>query len=344
MPDTPLRDLAAAGRLRDPDTLVGQTRRMLEDARVRRLAIEFACQWLHIRDFDSLDEKSERHFPGFSALRGPMYEESIRFFTDFFQNDRPVSSILDADHAFLNEPLARHYGIPGVTGDAWRRVDGVKQFARGGILAQAATLARQSGASRTSPILRGNWIAEALLGDKLPRPPKDVPRLPEDEATENLTVRQLTEKHSADPRCASCHVRIDPFGFALEAFDATGRYRKLDLGGRPIDARATLPDSTTIDGLEGLRRYLLTNRQEAFLRQFCRKLLGYALGRGVQLSDEPLLGEMRAQLTRQGGRVSAAIEAIVRSRQFLDIRGRERPRGVSQARRFRRIEVRKINE
>src|SRR5436190_5537035 len=117
--------------------------------------------------------------------------------------------ILDADHTFLNEPLAKHYGIPGVKGPEWRRVDGVKKFGRGGILAQATTLAKQSGASRTSPILRGNWVTEVLLGDKLPRPPKDVPRLPEDEATESLTVRQLTQKHSSDPACYRCHRRMD---------------------------------------------------------------------------------------------------------------------------------------
>ena len=176
---------------------------MLADPRVRRLATEFACQWLHIRDFDTLDEKSERHFPTFAALRGPMYEESIRFFTDLFQRDGSVLGLLDADHTFLNEALAKFYGIPGVSGDEWRRVDGVKKFRRGGILALATTLAKQSGASRTSPILRGNWVAEALLGDKLPRPPKDVPRLPEDEATDALTVRQLTEKHTSDPLCSA---------------------------------------------------------------------------------------------------------------------------------------------
>ena len=303
--------------------LVAQTRRMLGDARARRLATEFACQWLHIHDFDALDEKSERHFPTFGALRGAMYEESIRFFTDLFQRDGSVLSILDADHTFLNEALAQHYGIPGVLGGEWRRVEGVKKFGRGGILGQAATLAKQSGASRTSPILRGNWIAEALLGDKLPRPPKDVPALPQDEANEALSVRQLTEKHTADPRCYGCHQRIDAFGFALENFDAIGRRRERDLGDRPIDARAKVMDGTEIDGLEGLRAYLLTTRREMFLRQFSRKLLGYALGRSVQLSDEPLLTEMRAQWAAHGFRVGPAIDAIVQSRQFLDVRGSE---------------------
>ena len=258
MPDAELREVAASAKLHNPDVLAAQTRRMLRDPRVRRLATEFACAWLHIHGFDELNEKSERHFPTFTELRGAMYEESIRFFTDLFQRDGSVLNILDADYTFLNEPLAKHYGIPGVTGAEWRRVDGVKKFSRGGILGQATTLAKQSGASRTSPILRGNWVAEVLLGDKLPRPPKDVPRLPEDEATESLTVRQLTEKHSTDPSCYGCHVRIDAFGYALEGFDAIGRWRERDLGDRPIDTQAKVMDGAQFEGLDGLRDYLLT--------------------------------------------------------------------------------------
>jgi len=293
---------------------------MLADPRVRRLAIEFACQWLHVRDFDTFDEKSDRHFPTFGALRGAMYEEPVRFFTDLFQRDGSVLEILDADHTFLNEALAQHYGIPGVTGEQWRRVDGVKQYGRGGVLAQAAVLSKQAGASRTSPILRGIWVAEVLLGDKLP---KDVPRLPEDEATETLTVRQLTEKHSTDPRCAVCHVRIDGFGYTLESFDAIGRHRDRDLGGRPVDTRARVKDGTELDGFEGLRRYLLTERRDTFLRQFYRKLLGYALGRAVELSDEPLLNDLLAEQRGSGYRLSHAVETIVQSRQFREIRGKE---------------------
>src|SRR6266542_1771467 len=252
-----------------------------------------------------------------------MYEEAIRFFSDLFQSDASVLEIFDTDHTFLNEALAQHYGIPGVTGSEWRRVDGVKRFGRGGILGLSATLAKQSGASRTSPILRGNWVAEVLLGDKLPRPPKDVPRLPEDEATETLTVRELTEKHSTDPKCYGCHRRIDPYGFSLEAFDAIGRFRDRELGGRPIETRAKTMDGAEFDGLDGLRDYLLTKRRDAFLKQFCRKLLGYSLGRGVLLSDGPLISEMRDQLKSHEYRIGAAIETIVRSKQFREIRGKE---------------------
>jgi len=326
MPDAELLRAAAASRLSDRQTLLAQTRRMLRDDRARRLAIEFACQWLHIRDFDQLGEKSERHFPTFADLRGDMYEESIQFFTDLFQNDGSVMSIIDGDHTFLNERLARHYGVDDIRGDDWRRVDGIGQFSRGGILAQATTLARQSGASRTSAILRGNWISETLLGERLPRPPADVPQLPET-VPAGLSERQLIEQHSSVAACAHCHVRIDPYGFALESFDAIGRYREKDATDNPIDTKTQLADGTEIDGLDGLRNYLSKTRRKDFLEQFCRKLLGYALGRSVQLSDEPLLREMMTRLAENDYRVWAAVEAIVSSKQFRMIRGRRHGQG-----------------
>jgi len=322
-PDAELSGLAASGRLHKADYLVWQTRRMLRDSHVRRLATEFACEWLHIHDFDSLDEKSERHFPTFGGMREPMYEEAIRFFTDAFQNDTSVLELFDTDHTFLNERLAQFYGIPGVKGEEWRRVNGVKQYGRGGILGLSATLAKQSGASRTSPILRGDWVSEVLLGEKIPRPPKDVPLLPEDESTEALTVRQLTEKHISDPRCAGCHARFDGFGYALEGYDAIGRLRTRDLAGRSLDTQAILFDGSSVNGADDLRHYLLTKRRDDVVQQFCRKLLGYALGRSVILSDRPLLTEMQAQLRKNGYRISAAFETIVQSKQFLEIRGHD---------------------
>jgi hypothetical protein len=324
LPDASLRELAASGRLRDPDVLAAQARRMLKDDRVRRLAIEFGCQWLHIHGFDRLDEKSERLFPSFAELSDDMYEEPIRFFTDLFQNDRSVLDVFDGDYTLVNEALAKHYGIPGVSGPKWRRIN-VRRHGRGGILGMAATLAKQSGASRTSPTLRGNWISEVLLGEKLPRPPKGVPQLPEDEGKGELTVRQLVQQHASDPRCAVCHARIDPLGFALEGFDAIGRLRTRDLAGRPIDTRARLKDGTEFTGLSGLRQYLVEKRRDDILHQFCRKLLGYALGRSVQLSDELLLEEMQQQLEKNGYRISAAVETIIRSQQFRQIRGRDMP-------------------
>jgi hypothetical protein len=324
MPDQALRQAAASGQLPHGDVLAAQTRRMLKDPRIRRLATEFACQWLHIYDFDSMDEKSPRHFPTFAALRGAMHEEAILFFTDLFENDRSVLSVFDADHTFLNEALAKHYGIPGVTGAAWRRVDGVRGYGRGGILGLSATLAKQSGASRTSPILRGNWVAEVLLGDKLPRPPKNVPQLPDDEAaTQGLSMRELVEKHTRDPACATCHSRIDAFGYALEAYDAIGRRRDRDLGDRPINTASRLRDGTEFDGYDGLRQYLGTTRRDTVVRQFCRKFLGYALGRGIQLADDPLLEAMEQALKKNDYRFSAAALTVIGSRQFREIRGRD---------------------
>jgi hypothetical protein len=327
MPDAQLRSAAADGSLHQPEILQAQTRRMLSDEKIRRMAIEFGCQWLHIRDFDQLDEKSEQHYPEFANLKADMYEESIRFFEDLFRQDRSILNLLDADYTFVNGRMATFYGIPGVEGDEWKKVDHVRQQSRGGILALAATLAKQSGASRTSPILRGNWVSEFLLGDKLPRPPQGVPVLPET-APADLTERQLIEAHSTDPACAKCHDRIDAFGFALEQFDTIGRLRSRDANGHAIDVHATLPDGTPVAGLDGLRNYVLHQRRQDFLQTFCRRLLGYALGRSVQLSDEPLIAEMIQRLETNDYRFSVALEAIVLSPQFRQIRGADAQRSV----------------
>ncbi|MDA0832614.1 MAG: DUF1592 domain-containing protein [Planctomycetota bacterium] len=321
-PDDELRTIAAAGMLQRPDILVQQTQRLLRDNRVRRLATEFGCQWLHIHEFDVVEKKNHALFPEFDELRGAMYEEAILFFTDMFQHDGSLLDLLDADHTFLNENLAAFYGIEGISGSEWRRVDGIQHHRRGGILGFSATLAKQSGASRTSPILRGNWISEVLLGEKLPRPPPDVPQLAE-EIPAGLTERQLIERHSSDAACAKCHRRIDPYGFALEGFDAIGRRRDMMSAGIPVDTKTILPEGTVIDGIDGLRRYLLEQRRDDVLRQFCQKLLGYALGREVQLSDEPLLDEIQQSLAENDYRFSVVVEKIVLSRQFREKRSEE---------------------
>jgi hypothetical protein len=315
------RESLAVGNGSNDNELRRQTKRMLSDPRARRLATEFACQWIHTYDFGSLGKKSEKYFPEFAGLRGDLHEESILFFTNLFQHDGSLLSLLDADHTFVNQRLAEFYGIQGVQGEAWRRVEGMRKYGRGGILGLAATLAKHSGASRTSPILRGNWVSEVLLGEKLPRPPKNVPKL----ATivpKGLTERQLIERHSSDPACAKCHARIDPFGFALENFDTIGRRRETSASGLVIDSRTTLPDGTEIEGISGLRNYLLKKRRVSFVSQFCRKLLGYALAREVQLSDEPLLTEMQRRLKKNDYRFSVAVEMIVLSEQFRKIRGK----------------------
>lgn len=315
-PDDELRN--ATARLHDTDVLASQARRMLQSDKVRRLALEFGCQWLHVRDVATLDEKSERHFPTFLDLRDDMQEEVARFFIDLIQNDRSIMSLLDADHTFVNAELAKHYGVAGesnlesrTSNLDWHRIEGLRHYGRGGILGFAATLAKQAGASRNSAILRGTWLTEVVLGERLPIPPKGVPVLPE-EPPANLTERQLIERHSRDENCIGCHKRIDPFGYALEGFDAIGRARK-------ADTKTVLPDGTAVDGLTGLRDYLLTKRREDFTRQFCRKLLGYALGRGVQLSDMPLI----EQMIKSDLRFGTLVEHIVRSRQFREMRGKD---------------------
>ena len=323
-PDDRLRAAAENGSLLKPEVLREETLRMLKDDRVRSLATEFAAQWLLVRDFDKLAAKNEKLFPDFDGeLRAAIYEETILFFKDLFQRDGSVRSILDADHTFLNDRLALHYGIPGVQGAPWRRVDGVRRHGRGGILGLASILAAQSGASRTSPVLRGNFIVEFLLGEQLPDPPATVPEIPDAAATEGLSVRQMVEKHRSLPECSGCHERIDPYGFALEAYDAIGRRRDKDSAGHPVDSKSVLRDGTTFEGIDGLRAYLLERRGEDFRRQFCRKLVGYALGRSVGLSDELLLTEMAAALRKQDERFSQVVLILVKSRQFRYHRGRD---------------------
>ena len=324
MPDGELFRLAASGSLRDPEVLAGQAGRMLKHARTRALALEFAAQWLGFREFDRDQGKNERLFPTFARRRADMHEESVRFFEELFRRDGSVIDILDADYTWLNQELADHYGIPEVAGSEWRRVQGIKQYQRGGVLGMGSMLSKQSGASRTSPVLRGNWIFETLLGNHLPKPPPNVPELPEDERhTQGLTVRQVVEKHRSLPGCATCHDRIDPLGLALEGFDAIGRRRTRDLAGRPVDSGVELQPGIEFRDLAGLRTYLLEQRREEFLRNFCRKLLGYALGRSVEVSDERLLDEVLKSLERADFRFSVAVATIVRSPQFLNQRGRD---------------------
>ncbi len=210
-PDDALRLSAQTSKLHEPETLAAQSRRMLQDPKARALATEFACQWLEVRNFDEHNEKSEQVFPEFAALRSAMYEESVQFFIDLFQRDGSLLEVLKADHTFVNDKLAEHYGIPNVAGPEWRRVDHVQDYGRGGVLGMASVLSMQAGASRTSPILRGNWLLESLLGERLPKPPKNVPQLPDSELNaEGLTMRQITEKHRSVESCASATPRSIP--------------------------------------------------------------------------------------------------------------------------------------
>ncbi len=327
IPDPELLELGRSGKLNDKQVMIQQMQRMLRDPRAKRLASQFACQWLHLRDFDQNDDKNEKLYPQFATLRRSMYGETLRFFEEMFQNNGSLLDVIDSNHTFLDAALAHHYGFRWITDpndgteisdeSRWRRFEGVRSKGRGGVLGMAAFLASQSGASKTSPILRGNWIYETLLGEQLPRPPADVPLLPE-QVPEGLTSRQLIEKHSSVVACAKCHAHIDPFGFALEGYDALGGKRESD-----VDTKATLLDGQVIAGSEGLRNYLLQDRRGDVVRQFCRKLLGFALGREVLLSDEPLLDHMQEALSSGGFQVQIAVEKIINSKQFCQIRDQQ---------------------
>lgn len=315
IPDDELRSKAA--KLHDPAILEEQLRRMLKDSRMRGMAEEFGARWLGVRDFVANHGRSLKHFPEFTpALRDALAEEPVRFFEDLLVNDRPVADIIAADAVVVNDVLAKHYGIPGVTGSEWRRIEKVAAYGRGGLLGFGAVLARQAAAARTSPVKRGAWVVQ-MLGERLPRAPPDVPPLPESPPP-GLSVREITERHRKDPNCAGCHVRIDPYGMTLERYDAIGRLRPArEL--KPGDTKATLRDGTEIDDFAGLRNYLTGPRREDLLRALAQKLTGYALGRAVQLSDRKLLDDLTRTMAA-GGRWSDVLLIIVRSEQFRCIR------------------------
>ncbi|MCA9191663.1 MAG: DUF1592 domain-containing protein [Planctomycetales bacterium] len=318
VPDDDLMQAAAANQLHFPYELQYQIERMLVDPKIQRLATEFFCQWWMVYEFDQHAEKSEATFPEFADLRNSMYEEIIRTVTTILQEGLPTTCFLDADFIIVDQPLAKFYSVEGFelnSTQPWQRIPRSSAMGRGGLLTSAAFLAKQSGASRTSPILRGNWISEVLLGERLPRPPKNVPPLPEF-VPAGLTSRELTELHSSTPGCLECHRRIDGFGFALENFDAIGRFVKQ----QSEDVSADLPDGTKVVGFEELRNYLAYRRQQEFHAQLCRKLLGYSLGRSVQLSDQPLLDKMQAHLKDKEGSLSQLILEIVSSDQFQFVR------------------------
>jgi mono/diheme cytochrome c family protein len=315
IPDDELR--AAAPRLHEPAVMEAQVRRMIKDSRTRGMAEEFGARWLGVRDFVANHGRSLKDFPEFTpAVRDALAEEPVRFFEDLLINDRAVSDVIATDAVIVNDVLAKHYGIPSVTGPEWRRVEKVATYGRGGLLGLGAVLAKQSAAARTSPIKRGAWVAH-MLGDRLPKPPPNVPPLP-DAVPAGLTVRELTERHRKDANCAACHVRIDPYGMTLEQFDAIGRLRPASTM-KPGESRATLRDGTDVDDFAGLRNYVAGPRHEDLLHTLARKLTGYALSRAVLPSDRVLVNEVSKTMLA-GGRWSDALLVIVRSEPFRCIR------------------------
>ena len=315
IPDDELR--ANTARLHEPPVIEEQLRRMLKDARMRGMGAEFGARWLGVRDFVTNHGRNLKQFPEFTpAVRDALAEEPVRFFADMLVNDRPVADIIAADAVVANDVLAQYYGIPGVTGPQWRRIENVSTYGRGGLLGFGAILAKQSASSRTSPVKRGAWVVQ-LVGERLPKVPPGVPPLPET-PPDGLSVREITERHREDAACAGCHVRIDPYGMTLEQFDALGRLRPAqDL--KPGDARSTTRDGVEIDGFAGLRDYIAGPRRADLLRELAHKLTGYALGRAVQLSDRKLVDELTRTMV-DGGHWSDVLLILVRSEQFRCIR------------------------
>jgi hypothetical protein len=321
MPDKELLDLAAAGELRKSEVLSAQVKRMLRDPRVRDFATEFAGNWLDFRRFHEHNGVDRARFPSFdNQLRQAMFEEPIRFFVDVATNNRSVFDFLYADHTFLNATLAKHYGIPVsmAAPDQWVRVDGAGRFGRGGLLPMAVFLTKNSPGLRTSPVKRGYWVVRRVLGEEIPPPPPTVPELPADEAKlGNLTLRQTLERHRADPSCAACHARFDSLGLVFEGYGPIGDRRDKDLAGHDVETRAAFPGAAEGAGLEGLRDYIRTRRQNDFVDHLCRELLAYGLGRTLLLSDEPIISQMKSALAADGNRFDNLIQTIVTSPQFL---------------------------
>jgi len=311
MPDETLLELAAQGKLHDEAVLREQVRRMIRDPRSRGLADSFAAQWL-----GTTVRPDARTFPEFdNELAAAMREETTLFFDAIVREDRSVLDVIDADYTFVNERLAKHYKIDGVEGPHMRRVK-LTDPARGGVLGHAGILTVTSFPHRTSPVLRGRWILEELLGAEVPPPPPDVPVLNERaKETEALTLRQKLEKHRTKAECANCHNRMDPLGFGLENFDALGRWRT-EQGGKPIDTAGVLPTGEKFGGPAELKKLLLDKRRPDFLRNLCRRMLGFALGREIKGADMRVVRDCVQALEQGDFRASRLLEAIVLSYPF----------------------------
>ncbi len=314
IPDDPLLDAAVRGQLHKPSVLEKQVRRMLTDPRSGALTRNFVGQWLQLRNLESITPDL-RLFPDFDDnLRQAFREETELFFDSVAREDRSVLSLLKADFTFLNERLAKHYGIPHVYGSRFRRVSLDKNSVRGGLLRQGSILTVTSYATRTSPVIRGKWILENILAMPPPPPPPNVPTLKDSTVSATLSLRNRLSEHRANAACASCHRLMDPVGFSLENFDAVGRWRTLEEG-QPIDNSGGLPDGSQFEGASGLERGLL-NRPEIFVGALTEKLLTYALGRGIEHYDAPAVRKIVREAQAKDFCFSSLILGIVDSTPF----------------------------
>ena len=334
LPDEELLGAAEAGELQNEDVLVGHAHRMLKDDRIEAFAREFLGQWLRYRDYLAKDPINADAFPGYTdELRAAIFEEPVRLATHLIHTDRPVTDLLNSDMTFVNSQLAKHYGgtieqqfknIAATNeGRIWYPVNGLHETGRGGLFGMAMILTKNSAGERTSPVKRGFWSVHHLLGQHFPPPPADVPELPATEQGATATIRELLATHVADVQCAMCHSHFDGLGLAMEGFDAIGRSRTKDSAGREIDNVVKLPNGETAEGIPGLIAYIEQHRRHDFVRTLCRKFLGYALGRSVVLSDQPLLTEMDEALQENEFRFSVLFEMVVRSPQFRMQRGQD---------------------
>jgi len=338
MPDEELMRVAGERRLRQPAVLEAQVRRMLKDEKARALVQNFAGQWLQFRNIDVVHPDPQK-FPDFDeSLRHSMKRETELFAENIIRQDSSVLDFLDADYTFLNERLARFYGIPGITGPEFRRVDMSGTKRGGGVLAQAGILTISSYATRTSPVLRGKWILENLLNAPPPPPPPAVPALDDTKVGESASLRQQMEAHRKSAVCASCHSKMDPLGFGLENLNAIGQWRDVD-GKFPVDASGSLPGGRSFQGPNELKTLLLSDR-DAFVAGLTEKLLTYALGRGLERFDRPALKSIEAALPSQKYRFSQLVLGVVNSLPFQMKRAREagplsastasKPEGISK--------------
>jgi hypothetical protein len=317
VPDDELRRAAAARELSNPQQIERQVKRMLADEKARRFSTEFFGQWLGFYRFDQYRGVDTTRFPEFTdEVKSAMYDEAVSFFEYIVRKDRPVNEILHANYTFLNQPLANHYGVKKEIKSVREPelVEGADEYNRGGLLRLGAVLTATSAPLRTSPVKRGDWVLRRILGTPTPPPPPDAGSLPaDDKQFGDMTVFERLESHKRNPTCASCHVRIDPMGFPLEKYDSVGRFREKYSDGKSIRDASAMPDQTQIAGVDGLLDYLKAQEPQV-LKTMTYKLLGYALGRTVMLSDQPLV----ERLTKAGGQAtfSELVSEIAMSRQF----------------------------
>jgi len=314
IPDDRLLTLAEQGKLSQPAVRDAEIARMLADPRARALTTNFAGQWLYLRNLDQQRPDIDV-FPKFDTrLKSAMATETEMFFADVLRANRPVLDFISADYTFLNQRLAEHYGIPGVSGPAFRRVSLDPAWHRGGLLGQASILTVTSYGNHTSVVKRGKWILDNMLAAAPPPPPPDIPALKTEHDGRQLTARQQLEMHRVNPTCAACHVKMDPLGFSLENFDAVGAWRTVDAG-QPIDAAATMPDGAKFDGIGGLQGILM-DRKDEFTRAFTQRLMTYALARGLSANDMPSVRAISADAAADQYRIQTVIRGIAASPAF----------------------------